>query len=147
MEFCGCLGIDLRSIWWFVFWVLDASILRHHNFLNSIPFWTIFSALNTPIGRVQVLFKCQKQWNPPLGSGMPWRFKCYNCNSIPINEQLKDLTHMFCFWIPCYKLYKEGLLFHILTLKYKCHFGMSSKKFLNFMAIFLFFYFSTYLCR
>jgi hypothetical protein len=24
------------------------------------------------------------------------------------NEQLKNLTHMFCVQIPCYKLYKEG---------------------------------------
>jgi hypothetical protein len=45
-----------------------------------------------------------------------------------INEQLKDLTHMLCLWIPCYQLYKEGLFFYILTLKYMCHFGMSLKK-------------------
>jgi hypothetical protein len=35
---------------------------------------------------------------------------------------------MFCFWIPCYKLYKEGLFFYVLTLKYMCHFGTSLKK-------------------
>jgi hypothetical protein len=40
-------------------------------------------------------------------------------------EQLKDLTHMICFLIPCYKLYKEDLLFYVFTLKYMCHFGMS----------------------
>ncbi len=44
-------------------------------------------------------------------------------------KQLKDLTHMFCFQIPCRKLYKEGAFSYVLTLKYKCHFGMSSKKF------------------
>jgi len=45
-----------------------------------------------------------------------------------INEQLKDLTHMVCFQIPCYKLYKESLFSCNLTLKYMCHFGMSLKR-------------------
>jgi hypothetical protein len=36
---------------------------------------------------------------------------------------------MLCLQIPCYKLNKEGLLFHILTLKYKCHFWMNSNFF------------------
>jgi hypothetical protein len=57
-EFSVCLGINLCNIWWFVFWVFDPSISRGHNFFNSIPFLTIFTALNTPIGRVQVLFRC-----------------------------------------------------------------------------------------
>jgi hypothetical protein len=35
---------------------------------------------------------------------------------------------MFCFQIPCYKLYKEGLLSYVLTLKYMCHFEMTSKE-------------------
>ncbi len=39
----------------------------------------------------------------------------------------KTLTHMFCFLIPCYKLYKEGMFFYVLTLKYKCHFTRTSK--------------------
>jgi hypothetical protein len=39
-----------------------------------------------------------------------------------VKEQLKYLTHMFCFSIPCYKLYKEGLLSYVLTLKYMYHF-------------------------
>jgi hypothetical protein len=36
---------------------------------------------------------------------------------------------MFCLQILCYKLYKEVLFSYVLTLKYMCHFGMSSKKF------------------
>ena len=43
------------------------------------------------------------------------------------NEQLKDLTHMFCLQIPCYKLYKQGFISYVFTLKYMCHFGMSKK--------------------
>jgi hypothetical protein len=35
---------------------------------------------------------------------------------------------MLCFQISCYKLYKECLFSHILTLEYKCHFGTNSKK-------------------
>ncbi len=35
---------------------------------------------------------------------------------------------MFCLRIPCYKLHKEGLFYHIFTSKYKCHFEMNSKK-------------------
>jgi hypothetical protein len=127
-EFCECLGTGLCNIWWFVFWVLDPSILKGHNFINYIPFLTISNALDTLIGGVQVLFRCKKKWSPPLGFGMPWVLKCYNCNSIAINEQLKNLTHMFCFLIPCYKLYEKGLLFYVLTLKYMCHLGMSWKK-------------------
>ncbi len=55
-------------------------------------------------------------------------FKCYSYNSIATNEQLKDLTHIFCFQIPYYKLYKEGLFPYVFALKYMCHFGMSVKK-------------------
>jgi hypothetical protein len=45
---------------------LDPSILKGHNLFNSIPFLTIFNAVDAPIGGVQVLFRCQKQWSPPL---------------------------------------------------------------------------------
>ncbi len=89
----------------------------------------IFNALDTPIGGVQVLFRHKKQWNLPFGFGLPWMLKCYSCKSITTNEQLKDLTHMFYFWIPCYKLYKEGLFSYVLTLKYMCQFWMNFKKF------------------
>ncbi len=99
-----------------------------HNFLNSIPFFTISNAPNVPIRKVQVLFRHIKQWSLPLRSSLLWMFKCYSCNSIATNKQLKDLTHMFCFWMPCYKLYKESLFSYVLTLKYMCHFGMSFKK-------------------
>jgi hypothetical protein len=101
--------------------------LRGHNFLNSIPFFMIFSALDV-LRRVQVLFRHHKQWSPPLGFGLFWVFNYYSCNSISTNEQLKDLTHMFCLRIPCYKLYKEALISYVFTLKYMCHFGMSWKK-------------------
>ncbi len=111
------------------FWILTPSTLGGHNFFNSISFFMIFKTLEMPIGGVKILFRHQKQWKLPLGFGLLWVLKCYSCNSIAIKEQLKDLTHMFCLQIPCYKLYTKGLFFHILTLKYKCHFGMSSKKF------------------
>jgi len=65
-EFCGCLGIEFYNIWWFVFGVLDPFILKSHNFFTSIPFFMIFGALDVPIGGVQVLFRRQKQWSPPL---------------------------------------------------------------------------------
>ncbi len=116
----------------FFFEFLTPSTLGGHNFFNFILFLTIFSVLDVLIIGVQVLFKCQKQWSPPFGFGLPWAFKCYNCNSIAtqfaIKEQLKVLTHMFCLRFPCYKLYKKSFFFYIFTLKYKCHFGMSLKK-------------------
>jgi len=83
----------------------------------------ILSVSNVPIGRVQVLCGHQKQWSPPL--------ECLSvivATQFATNEQLKDLTHMFCFQIPCYKLYKKGFFSYLLTLKYMCHFGMNSKK-------------------
>jgi hypothetical protein len=56
----------------------------------------------------------------------------YSCNSIAIqiatNEQLKDLTYMFCFRIPCYKLYKKGLLSYVITLKIHVAFWDELKK-------------------
>jgi hypothetical protein len=54
-----------------VFLVLDPFTLGCCNFFNSISFLTIFSAQDVPIGGIQVLFKHQKQWNPPLGSSLP----------------------------------------------------------------------------
>jgi len=48
----------------------DPSILRGHNFINSIPFYTMFCALNMLIGGIQVLFRHQKQWIPPLRSDL-----------------------------------------------------------------------------
>jgi hypothetical protein len=81
----------------------------------------IFSALDVPIG-VQIFLRRQEQWGCPLGSNLLWAFQCYGCNSIATNEQLKELTHMFCLQIPCYTLYKEGLLSYVLTLKYMCQF-------------------------
>jgi len=53
---------------------------------------------------------------PPLDLGY---LECLNVIGLiqfAINEQLKDLTHMICFQIPCYKLYKKELFllcFHI----------------------------------
>jgi hypothetical protein len=94
---------------------------------------------NVPIGGVQFLFRHQKNGAFPLNLahleclnvlslvGLP-----YSCNSIAnqfaTKEQLKDLTHMFCCQIPCYKLYIKNLFSYVLTLKYMCHFGMDSKK-------------------
>jgi hypothetical protein len=94
----------------------------------SIKFFKILASLgfrNILAPRMSSLWK---QWSPPLGSNLPWALKCYSCNSIATNEHLKDLTHMFYFWIPCYKLYKEGLFSYVFTLRYMCHFGMSWKK-------------------
>ncbi len=47
-----------------------------YNFLNSNPFLTIFSMLDVPTRRVQILFGHQKQQSPPLGSSLPWALKC-----------------------------------------------------------------------
>jgi len=127
-EFCGCLEPTFVAFGGFFFEFLIPFILKGHNFLNFISFLTIFNASDMPIERIQILFIHQKQWSCPLGFGLPWVFKCYNHNSITTNEQLKDLTHMFCFWIPCHKLCKEGLFFCVFKLKYMCNFGMSWKK-------------------
>jgi hypothetical protein len=130
-EFCWCSGTGLCSIWWFVFFeFFTPSTLKGHNFLNFL-FLMIFSVPNVLIKRVQVLFKHQKQWTPPprLDPTCLERLNVIVAIQFATNEQVKDLTHMFCFWIPCYKLYKEGLFSCVLTLKYMCHFGMNFKKF------------------
>jgi len=50
---------------------LTPSILGGYNFFNSIPSLRIFSAPHVPIKGVQIFFGHQKQWNPPLGFGLP----------------------------------------------------------------------------
>jgi hypothetical protein len=102
--------------------------LRGHNFLNSIPFLTIFCLLNVTIWRVQVCL------NTKNNGALPLDLACFECISVIVvtqfatNEQLKDLTHMFFLRIPYYKLYKKGLFSYVFTLKYMCHFGMNLKK-------------------
>jgi hypothetical protein len=54
----------------FFFEFLTPYTLKGHNFLNSIPFFMIFSALNAPTRKVQVLFRHEKKWTPPLGSSL-----------------------------------------------------------------------------
>jgi hypothetical protein len=51
--------------------ILTPSTLGGHNFFNFIPFLTIFSAPYAPIKGVQIFFGHKKQWNPPLGFGLP----------------------------------------------------------------------------
>jgi hypothetical protein len=87
-----------------------------------------FSAPNAPIGGVQVLFKHQNNGGLPLDLVCLEHLSVIIATQFATNEQLKDLTHMFCLRIPCYKLYKEGLFSYVLTLKYMCHFGMIFKK-------------------
>jgi hypothetical protein len=84
-----------------------------------------FSAPNAPIGGVQVLIRHQKNGALPLDLACFEHLNVIVLTQFAINEQLKDLTHMFCLRIPRYKLYKEGLFSYVLTLKYMCHFGMS----------------------
>jgi hypothetical protein len=38
----------------------------------------IVSVSDVPRGEVQVLFGHQKQWSPPLGSGLPWALKVFS---------------------------------------------------------------------
>jgi len=60
------------SVWELAFVIFGDFFLRFcQNFFNFIPFFMIFNALNAPIGGVQVLFRCQKQWSPPFGFGLP----------------------------------------------------------------------------
>ncbi len=85
----------------------------------------IFNALDVPIKGFQVFLDTKNN------GALPLDLAYLECLSVIIvtpfanNEQLKDLTHMLCIWIPCYKLYKEGLFYYVLTLIYMCHFGTS----------------------
>jgi hypothetical protein len=112
---------------------LTPSTLRGHKIFNFISFLTIFNALYVPIRGVQILFRHKNNGTLPLNLACLKHLNVIIVTQFATNEQLKDLTHMFCFWIPCYKLYKESLFFYVLTLKYTCHFGMNFKK-VNLMA-------------
>jgi len=50
---------------------LTSSTFGGINFFNSNLFLMIFNGPNAPIGGIQVLFGHQKQWSPPLASGLP----------------------------------------------------------------------------
>ncbi len=111
---------------------LTPSTLGGHNFLNFIPFLAIFSALDVPIGWVQIFLDARNNKALPLDPTYHERLSVLSptslldsCNSIATKEQLKGSTHMFCLRIPCYKLYKKGLFFYVLTLKYLCHMSQS----------------------
>ncbi len=60
-----CSKTDLCNVHDFIFSVLDPLYFKGYNFLNFIPFLTIFSAPNVPIREVQVLFGHQEQQSPP----------------------------------------------------------------------------------
>jgi len=47
-----------------------------------------------------------------------WEIFSIIATQFVIQKQLKDLTHMLCVWIWCHKLYKNGVFFYVLTLKY-----------------------------
>jgi len=66
-EFCRCLGTGFCSIWWFCFFeFLIPFTLSDHNFLNFIPFLTIFYALDAPIKGVQVFLDIKNNGTLPL---------------------------------------------------------------------------------
>jgi len=83
----------------------------------------IFSALDAPIGRIKILFKHKKNGALPLDLACLERLSVIVAIEFATNEQQKDLTHMFYFQIPCYKLYKQVLFSYVSTLKYMCHLG------------------------
>ncbi len=76
-EFFGWSETGLVVFSGLFFWVLlTLSTLGGCNFLNFILFSMIFSTSDAPIGRVQVLFGNQRRPSFPLGSSLPWAFKC-----------------------------------------------------------------------
>jgi hypothetical protein len=86
---------------------------------------TIFSVLDVPIGGFKFCLDTKNNGALPLDLACLERLIVIIATQFAINEQLKDLTHMICFGIPCYKLYKEGLFSYVFILKYMCHFGTS----------------------
>jgi hypothetical protein len=61
---------------------------KGRNFFNSIIFLMIFSALNAPIGKVQVLFRHQNNGAVPLDLAYLEHLSVIDlCNSIVIDEQ------------------------------------------------------------
>jgi hypothetical protein len=56
-----------------------------------------------------------------------WELFFGNCNSIITSVQLNDLTDMFYLQeLSSQTIYKGGIFFCILTLKYVCHVEVSS---------------------
>ncbi len=53
----------------------------------------------------------------------------YKCNSITTQFATKEKLNFFFFESHVINYIYKGLLFYVLTLKYMCHFEMSSKNF------------------
>jgi hypothetical protein len=71
--------------------------LKGHNFLNSIPFLTIFGAPNAPMQGFKFCLNTQKNGALPLDLTYLERLSVIVATQFATNEQLKDLTHMLCF--------------------------------------------------
>ncbi len=97
---------------------------------QDLAFLTIFSALDVPIKGFKF---CLDTINNRTFFSDPICLEClgvwsliglsFSCNSIVIQfvikEQLEDLTHMLCFWIPCYKLWNPSkILFPCQDLEF-----------------------------
>jgi hypothetical protein len=72
------------------FELLTPSTLGGYNFLNSIPFSTIFNALDAPIGRIQVLFGHQKKWSLPLNLAYLEHLNVIIATQLQLNLQLRN---------------------------------------------------------
>jgi len=74
------------------FWVFDYLYFGGCNFLNSNLFLTSFSVSDVPTGRVQVLFRHQKQRNLPLDPACPEHLSdhlCMDPNGIHNNNPIQ----------------------------------------------------------
>jgi hypothetical protein len=72
-------------------------------FSSLICFLTIVNVSDVPRGRVQVLFRHQKQQSPPLGSSLPRELKCL----VSSRSTLKATTK-------CFTVCKDPLVFFFL---------------------------------
>ncbi len=62
-----------------------------HNFFNFIPFLIIFSALEVPIGGVQVILRHQKNGDFPLDLAYPKHLSVIVFIQLQLNLQLKKI--------------------------------------------------------
>jgi len=102
LNFFRCLGTDLCSVLWFVFWVFDTLYFGGHNFLISNSFSMIVNVSDVLRGEVQMLFEHQKQQSTPFGSGLPRVLKCSvtSCHTMWKMQWYVNLPYLKrCSWI------------------------------------------------
>ncbi len=91
------MGTSLCNIW-YLFLNIWPFYFEGHNFLKFVPFLMIFSALDAPIGGVQVFLDAKNKWSLLVEFGLPWALKCYSFKFLHVQSIQTLKVDSLCFF-------------------------------------------------